>query len=98
MVIDKDETKKKVIELEKRVKKLEDALFPDTGKPDQNDILLVDAIAQTKPLNNISCSYLQRKLMIGYARAARIMDELERLGIVGPGEGGQMREVIKFSK
>lgn len=40
-----------------------------------------------------STSYLQRKLKLGYARAARIMDELEELGVVGPADGAKPREV-----
>ncbi len=42
----------------------------------------------------VSVSYFQRKLKLGYARAARIMDELEELGIVGPFEGAKPRQVL----
>ncbi|MDR0946689.1 MAG: DNA translocase FtsK [Ruminococcus sp.] len=41
-----------------------------------------------------SVSYLQRKLKLGYARAARIMDDLEALGVVGPYEGAKPRAVL----
>ncbi|MDR0987419.1 MAG: DNA translocase FtsK [Ruminococcus sp.] len=41
-----------------------------------------------------SVSYLQRKLKLGYARAARIMDELEEAGVVGPYEGAKPRSVL----
>ncbi len=44
--------------------------------------------------NRISTSLLQRRLRIGYPRAARLMDMLEEAGIVGPAEGGGSREVL----
>ena len=41
-----------------------------------------------------STSYLQRKLRIGYARAARIIDLLEERGVIGPGDGAKPREIL----
>ena len=41
-----------------------------------------------------SVSMLQRRLKLGYARAARIMDELEEKGIVGPFEGSKPRQIL----
>lgn len=41
-----------------------------------------------------STSYIQRRLKIGYSRAARILDELEEAGIVGPGNGAKPREIL----
>jgi len=41
-----------------------------------------------------SASYLQRKLKIGYSRAARILDQLEEKGIIGPADGSKPREVL----
>jgi S-DNA-T family DNA segregation ATPase FtsK/SpoIIIE len=41
-----------------------------------------------------SASYLQRRLKIGYARAARLLDLLEERGIIGPGDGAKPRQVL----
>jgi S-DNA-T family DNA segregation ATPase FtsK/SpoIIIE len=41
-----------------------------------------------------SASFLQRKLSIGYARAAKILDQMQNAGIVGPGEGAKPREIL----
>ncbi len=92
---DVDELRKKVEELEKRVKKLEkEADIPVYNDPKQDDILLSEAIALTKPQNLISASYLQRRLSVGYARAARILDQLEKLGVIDSGEGAKPRKVL----
>jgi S-DNA-T family DNA segregation ATPase FtsK/SpoIIIE len=48
--------------------------------------------------NRISTSLLQRRLRIGYPRAARLMDMLEEQGVVGPAEGGSSREVLPLEE
>ncbi|MFA5056276.1 MAG: DNA translocase FtsK [Dehalococcoidia bacterium] len=58
------------------------------------DALLQQAIGLTAGLNNISTSFLQRRLGVGYPRAAKIMDLLEEKGIVAPGEPGKSRQVL----
>ncbi|MCL4389784.1 MAG: DNA translocase FtsK [Patescibacteria group bacterium] len=58
------------------------------------DPLVDEAIRIVCQYDRASASLLQRKLSIGYARAARILDTLEELGIVGPGEGSKPRDVL----
>jgi len=43
----------------------------------------------------VSVSLLQRKYMIGYSRAARLLDQMEADGIIGPAIGSKPREVLK---
>lgn len=52
------------------------------------DDLVEEAIELLSKTGRASTSMLQRRLKIGYPRAARLMDELEDLGIVGPSRGG----------
>jgi len=60
-----------------------------------SDDLIEKAIALIRKEGKASTSWLQRKLHIGFPRAARLMDELEARGIVGPQEGGgREREII----
>jgi len=59
------------------------------------DDLLQKAIAIVRMQGNASASMLQRRMHIGYPRAARLIDELEQLGIVGPPQtGGRTRKVL----
>jgi S-DNA-T family DNA segregation ATPase FtsK/SpoIIIE len=44
-----------------------------------------------------STTFLQRKLKIGYARAASLIDELEQNGVIGPAEGSKPRRILKDS-
>ncbi len=59
-----------------------------------SDPLLEDAKREIRRARKASASFLQRRLRIGYARAARILDLLEEEGVVGPGEGAKPREVF----
>jgi S-DNA-T family DNA segregation ATPase FtsK/SpoIIIE len=55
---------------------------------DGADALIQQAIAVVRGTKRASASLLQRRLRIGYPRAARLIDELEDLGVVGPSQGG----------
>ena len=67
--------------------------FEDIDQSD-GDELLDDAIELVRAANKASASLLQRRLKVGYARAARLLDLMEERGIVGPGEGAKPREVF----
>jgi S-DNA-T family DNA segregation ATPase FtsK/SpoIIIE len=60
---------------------------------DGSDELFEEAARMVVSLGQGSTSLLQRRLKVGYARAGRLMDQLERAGIVGPQEGSKVREV-----
>ena len=59
-----------------------------------NDDLFEDAVSLVVTHQQGSISLLQRRLKIGYARAARIIDEMEQASIVGPFTGSKAREVL----
>jgi S-DNA-T family DNA segregation ATPase FtsK/SpoIIIE len=62
---------------------------------EDSDSLVEQAIKIVRGTQRASTSLLQRRLRVGYPRAARLMDELEELGVVGPGQGGgREREVL----
>lgn len=66
---------------------------------DDEDELLQDAIDALRDLDHITTSQLQRKLRIGYPKAARLMEQLEAKGMVGPDQGaGQGRVVRKTNQ
>lgn len=58
------------------------------------DALFEDAMNACIEFGKASSSFLQRRLSIGYSRAARIIDQLHTAGIVGPGEGSKPRDVL----
>lgn len=63
--------------------------------PSNNDPLFNKALEIVMQQDKASASLLQRRLSVGYARAARLLDQLEAAGLVGPAEGSKPREVIK---
>jgi len=85
-----------ITEVETKIKTL--GLFPVGGtEGSDNDPLFSLAMELVTQFDKASASLLQRRLSIGYARAARILDQLEAAGFVGPPEGSKPREVLKQS-
>jgi S-DNA-T family DNA segregation ATPase FtsK/SpoIIIE len=66
-----------------------------SGGSDGKDGQIEEAINLVLQFNTASASFLQRKMSVGYARAARMMDQLEELGIIGPADGAKPREVLR---
>lgn len=58
------------------------------------DTMLDEAIKVVVELGQASTSLLQRKLKLGYSRAARIMDQMEERGVIGPYEGAKPRQIL----
>ncbi|WMJ23285.1 DNA translocase FtsK [Paludicola sp. MB14-C6] len=85
---------------DKIIEEIEKQAVPEKGAPtdgggfDDTDELLPNAIECVIEAGQASTSYLQRKLKVGYARAARIIDEMEEKGIIGPFEGSKPRQVL----
>jgi S-DNA-T family DNA segregation ATPase FtsK/SpoIIIE len=65
--------------------------WEDSGEKDE---LYEEALRMVLATGQASASWLQRKLKLGYARAARIIDQMEQEGILGPSEGSKPREIL----
>lgn len=70
----------------------------DKAEDEIDDELYEEARQTVIEAGKASTSYLQRKLKIGYARAARLVDMLEERGVVGQGEGAKARQVLIDNK
>ena len=64
------------------------------SKSDDYDELLPQAVDVILETNQASVSLLQRRLKLGYSRAARLVDQMEEIGVVGPFQGSKPREIL----
>ncbi len=98
---DIDGLKTEISSLKIRIRRIEDYLLniPDSQEyiheSDSEEGLLEEAKKVVAQYDRASASLLQRRLSIGYARAAHLIDELEETGIIGHAEGSKPREVFK---
>jgi S-DNA-T family DNA segregation ATPase FtsK/SpoIIIE len=72
----------------------EDFMNNDGANGDDDD-MLDEAIATVMEAKKASASLLQRRLKVGYARAARLLDLMEQQGLIGPGDGAKPRDVYE---
>ncbi|HRV76105.1 MAG TPA: DNA translocase FtsK [Candidatus Saccharimonadales bacterium] len=69
-------------------------VFDGGGGGDSDDDMYNDAVAAVMAAGKASASLLQRRLRVGYARAARLMEEMEEQGVIGPADGSRPRDVL----
>ena len=86
----KDEVTAQALECDAK----ENAMADDSGSTVMEDELFEDALRLVMDMGQASSSMLQRRFRIGYTRAARLVDTMEELGIVGQSVGSKPREVI----
>lgn len=72
-----------------------DAFFESSVDDDEEDGLYEDARVAVIEAGKASTSYIQRKLRVGYSRAARLIDLLEERGVIGPADGSRPREILE---
>jgi len=80
---------------------LDEEIFIDESEEEfsgagAEDPLMDEALQIVLAVGKASASYLQRRLKIGYNRAARLVEEMERMGVVGPSKGSKPREVLRM--
>lgn len=94
-----EESKKKITGLEKRISRMENFLssfhkFVPTEADASDDELYEEAVKIVLQYDRASPSLLQRKLQIGFNRAARLIEQLEEKGVVDSGDGSTPRKVL----
>jgi len=76
-------------------RKSSSTVFSGGDRGEDEDSLMPDAREEILRAGKASASLLQRRLKVGYARAARILDLLEAEGFIGPADGAKPREILK---
>ena len=81
------------VEIHKKLS-VQTANYGDESGCDEDEELIQQCIYIIRSEQKASVSLMQRRLRLGYTRAARIMDELENRGIVGPSKGAEPRDIL----
>ena len=74
--------------------RMESTAAPNEEVTEEDEELVEKCLEIIRQEKRASTSLLQRRLRLGYTRAARIVDILEQRGILGPGEGAKPREIL----
>jgi S-DNA-T family DNA segregation ATPase FtsK/SpoIIIE len=82
------------VEIHQQLSKVTSSFGDDQGGIDEDEEIIQQCIEVIRSEQKASVSLLQRRLRLGYGRAARIMDELENRGIVGPSKGAEPRDIL----
>jgi S-DNA-T family DNA segregation ATPase FtsK/SpoIIIE len=82
------------VEIHQQLQKTGPSMETENGASDEDEDLIQQCIEVIRSEQKASVSLMQRRLRLGYTRAARIMDELELRGIVGPSKGAEPRDIL----
>ncbi len=82
------------LEIHQQLQKAATGMEVETGASGEDEDLIQQCIEVIRSEQKASVSLMQRRLRLGYTRAARIMDELEVRGIVGPSKGAEPRDIL----
>jgi len=82
------------LEIHRQLQRPAGALETENGASGEDEELILQCIEVIRSEQKASVSLMQRRLRLGYTRAARIMDELELRGIVGPSKGAEPRDIL----
>ena len=83
-----------ILETIENSNKTEKELMQEQAEDDETDPFLMDAIDAVVEQGTASTSFIQRKFKVGYARAGRIIDQMEERGIISGYQGSKPREVL----
>jgi S-DNA-T family DNA segregation ATPase FtsK/SpoIIIE len=82
------------VEIHQELQKFSGGMEEEDGGSGEDEELIQQCIEIIRSEQKASVSLMQRRLRLGYTRAARIMDELEQRGIVGPNKGAEPRDIL----